>query len=153
MKKIDGVNITKIESHIDERGFFREVLKKETIGGPSLFGQLSYSKVYQGTVKAWHGHKLQEQWTFIMTGFLEVRLFDDRSTSPTYKNIMEFYTGDELEPIIYSFPPGVLHGYKCIGGPALVLYVTSNVYDPDEEIRLNFNDPKIGHDWNLKNIR
>ena len=30
MKKIDGVNITKIESHIDERGFFREILKKET---------------------------------------------------------------------------------------------------------------------------
>ena len=150
---IEGVNQVKLTSHVDERGFFREILRKESLDLSSDIGQLSYSKVYQGIIKAWHGHKLQKQWTFVMQGVLQIKLYDNRSESKTYKSMMELNAGDDEDPFIYSFPSGVLHGYKCISGPALVLYVTSNTYDPNEEIRLNYDDPKIGYNWNENIIR
>ena len=75
-----------------------------------------------------------------MQGVLQIKLYDNRSESKTYKSMMELNAGDDEDPFIYSFPSGVLHGYKCISGPALVLYVTSNTYDPNEEIRLDYDD-------------
>ncbi len=149
---IEGVQKIKLTTHTDERGFFREILCKESLTSLYDFGQLSYSKVYQGVIKAWHGHKLQGQWTFAMHGVLQVKLYDNRTESQTYKNIVEFNGGDDAEPIIYFFPPGVLHGYKCTSGPALVLYMTSNTYDPDEEVRINYNDPSINYNWNGSKI-
>lgn len=144
---IENVQKIKLTSHTDERGFFREILRKESLSSVYKFGQLSYSKVYEGVIKAWHGHKIQGQWTFVMQGVLEIKLYDNRVESKTFKKILEFSLGDDIKPTIYFFPPGVLHGYKCISGPALVLYLTTDVYDPEEEVRIMFNDPSIGCDW------
>ena len=144
---IEGVQKIKLTTHTDERGFFREILHKESLSSLYKFGQLSYSKVYEGVIKAWHGHKLQGQWTFVMHGGLKIKLYDNRSGSSTYKNLLEFNGEGDAEPVIYFFPPGVLHGYKCISGPALVLYLTSDIYDPEEEVRIMYNDPSIGCNW------
>ena len=45
------------------------------------------------------------------------------------------------------FPQGVAHGYKCINGPANVIYVTSGQYDMEDEVRIPYDDPDIGFDW------
>ena len=83
-----------------------------------------------------------------MQGVLQIKLYDNRKESKTYKEILEFSLGDDFEPTVYFFPPGVLHGYKCSSGPALVLYMTSSTYDPNEEIRIRYNDPSINCSWN-----
>ena len=45
-------------------------------------------------------------------------------------------------------PPGVAHGYKVIGpGPALLVYMTDRLYDPADEGRIAFDDPRINYDW------
>jgi dTDP-4-dehydrorhamnose 3,5-epimerase len=61
--------------------------------------------------------------------------------------MMEFLVGDYQPVRAYGFPPGVLHGYRCISGPAHVIYVTSGVYDLSDEIRISHDDPAIGYDW------
>ena len=44
--------------------------------------------------------------------------------------------------------PGVAHGYKVIGdGRAGIVYVTSRFYDPDDEGRIPYNDPRLSYDW------
>ena len=133
---IDGVKIIKLKTHKDDRGFFREIFRFQEQFGKISVGQLSHSLVQEGVVKAWHGHMYQSQWNYVVSGQIKVALYDNRKDSSTYKDTMEFVAGDGAEPIAYYFPPVVLHGYKCSQGPMQIIYVTSGLYDLDEEIRL-----------------
>ena len=144
---IEGVIIKELVTHADERGFFREIIRVSDDFFAAGFGQLSHALVYPGVIKAWHAHRQQTQWTYVACGLLKVVLHDGRSQSPTYRQKMEFLVGDNQPARIYCLPPGVAHGYRCIGGPAHVIYVTSGVYDLSDEIRLPYNDPLIGYDW------
>ena len=133
---IDGVKIIKLTTHEDDRGFFREIFRfPEQFEGIPV-GQLSHSMVQEGVVKAWHGHVYQSQWNYVVSGQIKAALFDNRKDSNTYEDTMELVAGEGVESIAYFFPPGVLHGYKCIHGPMQIIYVTSGVYDLDEEIRI-----------------
>jgi dTDP-4-dehydrorhamnose 3,5-epimerase len=141
--KIHGVAIKKLITHADERGFFREVVRKTDMFFDAGYGQLSHSIVYAGVVKAWHMHRVQTQWNYIVTGLIKVALHDTRPDSPTYRMTMEFLAGENQEAAVYCFPPGVAHGYRCIN----IIYVTSDVYDLADEVRIQHDDPDIGYDW------
>lgn len=144
---INGVVIKDLVTHAAERGFFREIIRGTDDFFVEGFGQLSHSLVYRDVIKAWHAHRRQTQWTYVACGLLKVALHDGRSQSSTYRRTMEFLAGDNQPAHVYSFPPGVLHGYRCINGPAHVIYVTSGVYDLSDEIRIAYNDPEIDFDW------
>ena len=144
---IDGVKIVELKTHKDERGFFREIFRFPEQFEDVTVGQLSHSLVKEGVVKAWHGHVYQSQWNYVVSGQIKVALYDDRKDSSTYKKTIEFVAGDEVESIAYFFPPGVLHGYKCIQGPMQIIYVTSGVYDLKDEIRKTDEDLEIGYIW------
>lgn len=137
---IKGVEVKDLTSHRDERGFFREIIRKTDSFFAPGFGQLSHSLVNEGVIKAWHGHAEQFQWTYVLTGVLAVIIHDQRPDSPTYQEKYYLHLGDGRPEQIYSLPPGVVHGYKCLKGPAHVLYITSGVYDPGEEIRQEYNE-------------
>ena len=144
---IEGVLIKTLETHRDERGFFREIIRETDSFFENGFGQLSHSLVYDGVIKAWHSHKIQSQWTYAVSGSLKVALHDARKESSTFGKTVEFVVGDNTESTVYLFPPGVAHGYKCINGPANVIYVTSGQYDLDDEVRIPFDSPEIDYDW------
>lgn len=144
---IEGVVIKNLVTHTDARGFFREIIRETDDFFTAGFGQLSHSLVYPGVLKAWHAHKLQTQWTYVVFGLLKVVLYDGRPQSSTCRSTMEMLVGDQQPEQVYCFPPGVLHGYYCINGPAHVIYVTSGVYDLSDEIRIPHDDPSIGHVW------
>ena len=144
---IEGVEFKNIISHVDERGFFRELLRiDDKILGDSL-GQISHSLVYSGVIKGWHGHVNQTQWNYVVNGLIFVSLFDSRKNSNSYKETMTFLVGDHMDCQIYKFPPGVLHGYKCISGPMNIIYFTSGQYDLKDEIRVEYDNQEIGFDW------
>ena len=132
---IDGVKIIKLTTHEDDRGFFREIFRFSEQFKDVPLGQLSHSRVNEGVIKAWHGHVYQSQWNYVVSGQIQVAHYDDRPNSSTYKETMEFAAGEGAEPIAYFFPPGVLHGYKCIKGPMQIIYLTSGTYDLKDEIR------------------
>jgi dTDP-4-dehydrorhamnose 3,5-epimerase len=144
---IEGVEFKKIISHIDERGYFRELLRKEDKILVEGLGQTSHSLVYSGVVKGWHGHVYQTQLNYVVNGLIYVALYDSRKNSNTYKQIMTFLVGDHQDSQIYKFPPGVLHGYKCISGPMNIIYFTSGQYDLLDEIRVDHDNQEIGFDW------
>lgn len=144
---IEGVFFKDLITHADERGYFREIIRKTDDFFKDGFGQLSHSLVYSGVVKAWHLHHVQTQWTYIASGLLKVALHDTRADSPSFRKTMEFLIGENQSVRGYVFPPGVAHGYRCLYGPAHVIYVTSGVYDSSEEGRIPYDDPQIGYDW------
>jgi len=144
---IEGVVFKELATHTDERGFFREIIRVPRDFFTESLGQWSHSLVYQGVVKAWHAHRKQSQWTYVACGLLKVAIHDCRPESATYRKTIEFLLGDNLKPLVYMLPGGVAHGYRCLHGPAHVFYMTSGIYDPEDEIRLPHDDPSIGYDW------
>jgi len=144
---IEGVVIKNLITHSDERGFFREVFRFSEEFQNVDVGQISHSLVHKGILKAWHGHKVQSQWNYVVSGRVHVALHDNRESSPTYKQTMEFIAGNDEERKAYFFPAGVLHGYKCLEGPMHIIYVTSGVYDLNDEIRIPHNEEQIGFNW------
>ena len=144
---IDGVKIIELTTHSDDRGFFREIFCFSEQFADVQVGQLSHSQVKEGVVKAWHGHVNQSQWNYVVSGQIQVALYDNRENSSTYKETLEFVAGNEVDSIAYFFPPGVLHGYKCLKGPMQIIYVTSGVYDLEDEIRKANKDLNIDYKW------
>lgn len=144
---IDGVVLKELVTHTDDRGFFRELIRVSDDFFSEGFGQWSHSMMYQGVAKAWHIHPTQIDWWYVGNGVLKVALHDKRPDSPTFGKTMEFLMGDNQPARILRIPPGVAHGCKCISGPANLFYVTSIVYDPQEEGRIPHDDPQIGFAW------
>src|SRR6476660_5350591 len=100
---IDGVFFKELVTHTDERGFFREVFRASDEFFSAGFGQLSHSLVYSGVVKAWHAHKIQTQWNYIISGLLKVVLYDRRLESSTKGQWMEILVGDYQPVRAYCF--------------------------------------------------
>lgn len=144
---IDGVVIKDLITHIDERGFFREIIRVTDDFFSEGFGQWSHSLMYAGVTKAWHIHKVQVDWWYVASGVLKVALYDTRPDSPSVRETMELLMGENQASCVLRVPPGVAHGCKAIAGPVNLFYVTSRVYDPSDEGRIPYDDPAIGYDW------
>ena len=143
---IDGVMIKELVRHPDERGYFEEMIRKTDDFFAEGFGQVSHSFMVTGVVKAWHVHKTQIDWWYVVRGVIKAALYDMRTESKTYKELNEFTVGTEPNVVI-KIPPGVAHGLKVVEGPADLVYVTSGIYSKEEEGRIPYNDPDIGYDW------
>jgi len=144
---IEGVEIKKLVTHLDDRGFFQEIIRTTDDFFAEGFGQWSRSLMYQGVIKAWHIHKNQVDWWYVGSGVLKVALHDMRPDSPTCGETMELMMGDFQDAQVLRIPPGVAHGCKCVSGPANLFYITSRTYDPADEGRIEHDDPVIGYDW------
>lgn len=144
---IEGAVLKILIAHIDERGFFMELIRYTDPFFAEGFAQLNYSKMYQGVVKAWHIHKTQIDWWYVPLGRLKVALSDRRSSSPSFGKTITLFLGEDVEPAILKIPAGVAHGCKAIGGIAHLFYITSGVYSLEEEGRIPHDDVAIGYDW------
>ncbi len=144
---IQGVVFKDLVTHADQRGFFREIIRVTDEFFAEGFGQLSISFIYPGVAKAWHIHKVQVDWWYVVAGVIKVALHDTRPDSQTFRETMEFLLGDGQPVAALRIPPGVAHGCKCLSGPAHLLYLTSMTYDRSDEGRIPHDDSTIGYDW------
>jgi len=144
---IDGIMTKSLTTHPDQRGFFREIVRKTDDFFDEGFGQFSHSMMYPGVAKAWHIHKTQVDWWYVPIGNLKVVLHDKREDSPTRGETQEIYLGENYPAQVVKIPPGVAHGCKVVGGVTHLFYITSKTYDPDEEGRIRYDDSEIGYDW------
>ena len=150
---IEGVVIEPQVVWPDDRGYFFEVgrIGKGLIAGfPAETTQIAATVTYPGAIKAFHYHLHQTDCWVPSAGMLQVALIDLRERSATFGAKNTFYIGD-LRPWALVLPPGVAHGYKVIGTqPAGLIYVTSRCYDPADEGRIPYDDPRLNYDWALQ---
>jgi len=144
---IEGVIIKELKTQADDRGFFREIIRVTDDFFIKGFGQFSHSLMFNNVIKAWHYHKIQTDWWYVVSGVLRVGLYDLRNESHTYKQTMDFLMGEHQPAKIVTIPPGVAHGCKTTQGPVNLFYITSHIYNPDDEYRLAYNDHDIDFDW------
>ena len=150
---IDGVILRPYDLWPDDRGYFLEVARMGqglTASFPAESTQVSTALSYPGIIKAFHYHLHQTDLWVPAAGMFQVTLVDLRSESRTFGRKNTIYAG-ALKPWQLLIPPGVGHGYKVIGEqPAILVYVTSRLYNPKDEGRIAHDEPSIAYDWELQ---
>lgn len=145
---IEGVAVRPAKVLPDERGRLGEIMRADDPWFKK-FGQVYFTTTYPGVVKAWHWHKKQTDHFYAAKGLVKVALYDRRKDSSTYGTVNELYLGEHC-PGLLRIPPGVLHGWMCVGETeAYIINVVSEVYnydDPDE-FRTNPHENDIPYDW------
>jgi len=137
---IPNVELKELTTHLDDRGFFREIIRASDPFFAGAFGQWSHSMMVTGTIKAWHVHLKQTDWWYVAAGVVRAVLCDTGT-----HEIQQYLLGDHHPPNVLKIPPGVAHGLKVLQGPAHLLYITSEEYNPADEGRIAYD--ALGYDW------
>jgi dTDP-4-dehydrorhamnose 3,5-epimerase len=149
VSEIDGMRVTPLRRIPDERGAVLHMLRADSEGF-ERFGEIYFSMVYPGAVKAWHLHQEMTLNYAVPVGMVKLVCYDDRDGSPTRGNLVELHTG-ELEYALVTIPPLVWNGFKGEGTiPALVANCATVAHTPDEIVRREPTSSDIPYDWALR---
>ena len=140
---IEGVILKPLITHSDERGYFRELIRVTDDFFSEGFGQWSESLMYQDVIKAWHIHALQVDWWRVVFGTIKVVVCECRTGIGIWGETAEYILDNQAG--VLRIPPGVAHGCKVLQGPAMLMYVTSKVYNPVDEGRISYD--VLDYDW------
>lgn len=146
---IDGVIITPLRQIPDERGKIMHMLRADA---PHFlnFGEIYFSCVYPGAIKAWHIHKEMTLNYAVVHGMIKFVLHDDRPDSKTKGETMEVFLG-ESNYCLVTVPPLVWNGFKGIGDKmAIVANCATIPHSPGEIDRMDPFSKKIPYNWDLK---
>ncbi|MDO8443932.1 MAG: dTDP-4-dehydrorhamnose 3,5-epimerase family protein, partial [bacterium] len=103
----------------------------------------------EGTIKAFHWHKSQDDLWFLAAGRAAIVLYDQRADSNTFGETQIIYGGTDDYKLVL-IPVGVVHGYKVLSKePCLLFYHVTKAYNrdnPDEE-RIDPFDKTINFQW------
>lgn len=145
---IEGVVITPLRQISDERGKIMHMLRSTDPVFKS-FGEIYFSCIYPGAVKAWHIHSQMTLNYAVPHGQVKLVLYDDRVGSPTAGEVQEILLGDDNYSLV-SVPPLVWNGFKGLGSEmAFVANCASIPHDPSEIERRDPSDSSIPYDWAL----
>lgn len=115
---IEGVKVIPLKKIADERGTIFHMLRSSD---PHFkkFGEIYFSKIYQGVVKGWHTHNTITLNYCCVAGMIKLALFDSRKNSPSFGNVMEIFMGEDNYCLV-QIPVGVTNGHKGITDWALL---------------------------------
>lgn len=146
---IDGVKIIPLKQIPDERGKVMHMLRSDDEHFEK-FGEIYFSVVNPGVIKAWHLHSKMALNYAVVSGMIKLVLYDNREKSKTRGEIMEIFMG-ESNYVLAHVPVGVTNGFKGIDiKPAIVANCATIPHDPTEITRMNPFDKNIPYDWSLK---
>jgi dTDP-4-dehydrorhamnose 3,5-epimerase len=145
---IEGVCITPLRQIEDERGKVMHMLRSDS---PAFaqFGEVYFSSVLPGAVKAWKLHQEMTLNLAVPSGLIKLVLYDDRNASNTKGKIQEIVFG-EGNYCLVTVPPKVWSGFKSIGDSMAMLANCATLpHSPEECKRCNLDDESIPYDWAL----
>ena len=137
----------------DERGFFMETYHTERFaqaGITAVFVQDNHSASRQGTLRGLHYQIRQAQGKLVrvIAGEVFDVAVDLRRSSPYFGKWVGAHLSAENKHQIW-IPPGFAHGYYVLSEQAEIIYKASDLYAPQWERTLLWNDPDIGIQWPL----
>lgn len=110
---IKGVVIKKIKQNEDGRGWLAEIYRSDETGFRPVMSYISVTN--PGVIRGPHEHKEQSDcFVFIGPGDFELHLWDRRERGDAKNEYLKIEAG-ENNPVLVVVPPGVVHGYKCVG--------------------------------------
>lgn len=149
--ELPGVLLVEPTVHRDERGFFLETYHraKYADGGiDAVFVQDNHSRSEKGILRGLHaqGRRPQGKLVRAVEGAIFDVAVDIRRGSPTYAKWVGVVLSAENFHQLWV-PPGFAHGFCVLTESAQVEYKCTELYDPQDEIAVAWDDPEIAIAW------
>ncbi|HEY8889938.1 MAG TPA: dTDP-4-dehydrorhamnose 3,5-epimerase [Clostridium sp.] len=140
----------------DDRGYFMETYNYEEFkeaGLDMVFVQDNQSKSKKGVLRGLHFQKEYSQGKLVrvLSGEVFDVAVDFRKNSETYGEWFGVILNEENKRQFYV-PEGFAHGFLVTSDKAEFVYKCTNLYHPEFEGGIAWNDPDIGIEWPLENI-
>ena len=138
----------------DARGFFCETYNEERYQAAGIkqhFVQDNQSKSSYGVIRGLHFQLApysQAKLVSVSVGAVWDVAVDLRRNSPTFGQ----WYGVELTAenhLQFLIPQGFAHGFSVLSETALFTYKCDNLYHPEVDGGLMFNDPDLNIDWKI----
>ena len=157
-KSLEIPEVVLIEPKVfgDERGFFMETYKMSDFVAAGIkqnFGQDNHSRSTKGVLRGLHYQNppfAQGKLVRAIKGEIFDVAVDIRKGSPTYGKWVGAILSEENKKVLY-IPEGFAHGFCVLSEVAEVTYKSSNVYSPQSETGIIWNDEKLNISWPIEN--
>ena len=150
--QVEGVYIIEPRVFNDARGYFLEAWKKEEFEqhiGPVEFIQDNESKSSYGVLRGLHYQKgdfSQAKLVRVIKGRVLDVAVDIRPSSPTFGQHVMTELSEENKRQFF-IPRGFAHGFLVLSEEAIFTYKVDNVYAPQAEAGIRWDDPDLGIKW------
>jgi len=150
--EIEGVYVIEPRVFYDDRGYFFEAFKQDEfdshISGVR-FIQDNESKSGRGVLRGLHYQKgdfSQAKLVRVIKGSVLDVAVDIRRSSATFgKHVMVELSEENKRQ--FFIPRGFAHGFLVLSDEAIFTYKVDNVYSPENEASIRFDDPDLAIDW------
>ena len=148
--KFKGLIIFKKETHLDNRGYFRELFLEKNFKEKFPFDVMSLSK--KNVIRGLHLQikKSQGKLITVMKGKLFDVAVDCRKKSKTFGKYFCINLSEHDNTSIY-IPEGFAHGFCSLENNTILHYKCTNYRDAKTETGILWNDPVLKIKWPIKN--
>ncbi len=152
--EIDGVWIIEPKVFKDARGYFMEAFKKEEFErniGSIDFVQDNESQSSYGVLRGLHyqkGEYSQSKLVRVIKGKVLDVAVDLRKASPTFGKHVSVLLSEENKRQFF-IPRGFAHGFLVLSEEAIFTYKVDNMYAPQAEASILYNDKDLNIDWSI----
>lgn len=154
-QKIKGVWVIEPKVFGDARGYFFESFRQEEfdkhIGHHVEFIQDNESKSSYGVLRGLHyqkGEFSQAKLVRVVKGCVLDVAVDIRKSSPTFGQYVAVELSEDNKKQLF-IPRGFAHGFVVKSQEAIFCYKVDNVYAPQCEAGIVYNDPTINVQWGI----
>ena len=153
---ISGLVVVEPRVFGDDRGYFFESFNAEKFreaGLQTQFLQDNQSLSSRGVLRGLHFQRpphAQGKLVRVIKGAVLDVAVDIRKGSPTYGQHHKLELNEENKLQFY-IPPGFAHGFATLADDTVFCYKCTDLYHPETEGSIAWNDPDLGIDWQLEN--
>lgn len=149
--KIKGVFVINVKTFGDARGYFMETYKESDFKAAGLnytFVQDNQSSSRKGVLRGLHFQKTypQAKLVRVLNGEVFDVAVDLRKDSETYGQWVGAVLSEENHRQL-MIPRGFAHGFLVLSDYAEFAYKCDELYHPEDEGGIAWNDPDIGIEW------
>lgn len=149
--EIEGVYIIDVKTYGDHRGYFMETYKEPDFveaGIDCRFVQDNQSSSRRGVLRGLHFQKThpQSKLVRVLKGEVFDVAVDLRGGSKTYGKWVGVRLSEENHRQFF-IPRGFAHGFLVLSDYAEFAYKCDDVYHPEDEGGILWNDPDVGILW------
>jgi dTDP-4-dehydrorhamnose 3,5-epimerase len=111
---LDGMSFRDVPLHVDDRGHVCEMYDERWVWHDAPLSYVYFSSIRPGVIKGWALHERHEDRYFVMSGDLEVVLYDVRPESSTFQHVRKIYLSEHRRRLV-NIPTGVWHADRNVG--------------------------------------
>lgn len=151
--RLPEVVLIKPRVFADSRGYFLETWQEQKFaaaGCAQRFVQDNHSRSSQWTLRGMHYQIQQPQGKLVRVtrGAVFDVAVDMRRSSPRFGQWVGVELSDTNMQMLWV-PPGFAHGFLALSDSVDFVYKCTDVYAPQFERTLRWNDPDVGIEWPL----